>query len=110
MIERPRVDSIGQHAYPHDVVRKPLNTTLRELRVARGKSLRAAAHDLAVDPAYLSRVERGEKPASEAVTQRAADYYEVPREALSLAQGAVPDDVLEILARHPEAVDELRRK
>ena len=44
------------------------------------------------------------------MTRRAADYYDVPREALSLAQGTVPEDVLEILARHPEAVDELRRK
>lgn len=89
---------------------KPLNMTLRELRIARGKSLRAAARDLAIDPAYLSRVERGEKPASEGVTRRAADYYQIPQEELSLAQGTVPDDVLEILARHPEVVDELRRR
>ena len=34
-------------------------------------------------------MERGEKPASEQVLQRAASYYDVPLERLELARGAL---------------------
>jgi transcriptional regulator with XRE-family HTH domain len=89
---------------------RPLHDLLRELRATRGRSLRAAARALDLDPGYLSRVERGEKPASSAMLARAAAYYEVPRELLALSRGNVPDDVVAILQRHPELLDELRRR
>jgi transcriptional regulator with XRE-family HTH domain len=87
-----------------------LHEILRDLRESRGQSLREAARDLEVDPAYLSRIERGTKPASPAVLERASAYYNVPEELLSLSRGVVPADVTAILQSHPELLDELRRR
>jgi transcriptional regulator with XRE-family HTH domain len=88
----------------------PLSELLRELREQQGRSLREAARALEVDPAHLSRVERGSKPASGAILERASSYYEVPRELLALSRGVVPGDVVEVLQRHPELLDELRHR
>lgn len=42
---------------------KPFGETVRVLREAQGLGLRAAAEQLGISPAYLSRIERGrEKP------------------------------------------------
>jgi transcriptional regulator with XRE-family HTH domain len=86
----------------------PLSDLLRELREQQGRSLRQVARALDVDPAHLSRVERGSKPASPAILERASNYYDVPRELLSLSRGVVPGDVVELLQRHPELLEELR--
>jgi len=88
----------------------PLNDLLRDLRERQGRSLREAARALEVDPAHLSRVERGAKPASEAILERAAGYYSIPRELLALSRGVVPADVVELLQRHPELLAELRSR
>ena len=88
----------------------PLNDLLRELRRTQGSSLRQAARALEVDPAYLSRVERGEQPASATVLERASSYYAVPQEMLALSRGEVPEDIVGILQRHPELLDELRER
>jgi transcriptional regulator with XRE-family HTH domain len=72
-------------------------------------SLRGAAKELQVDASYLSRVERGDKSASSGVLDSAAAYYELPREQLELAAGALPPDVAEILRAHPEIIDQLRK-
>lgn len=89
---------------------RPLNELLRELRERNGRSLRAAAKDLEVSPAYLSRVERGQKPASSAMLGRASSYYEVPEELLALSHGVVPHDIVRILQGHPELLEELRSR
>ena len=81
---------------------------LRDLRSSRGQSLREAAEGLRIDPSHLSRLERGEKQASPDLRQRAAHYYEVEDELLTLASGDVPLDIIEILRAHPELIDELR--
>ncbi|HEY7933861.1 MAG TPA: helix-turn-helix transcriptional regulator [Solirubrobacteraceae bacterium] len=88
----------------------PLGDLLRDLRERQGRSLREAARALEVDPAHLSRVERGAKPASSAVLERASSYYSVPRELLALSRGVVPDDVVALLQRHPELIEELRSR
>jgi transcriptional regulator with XRE-family HTH domain len=88
----------------------PLSDLLRDLRERQGRSLREAARALEVDPAHLSRVERGSKPASPAILERASTYYEVPRELLALSRGVVPDDVVEVLQRHPDLLVELRSR
>ncbi len=87
-----------------------LPTLLRSLREARGQSLRGAARELDVDPGYLSRIERGEKRSSLDLQLKAARYYQVPEDQVLLAAGDLPADVIEILKRHPEALDELRRR
>jgi transcriptional regulator with XRE-family HTH domain len=81
---------------------------LRKLRQERGSSLRATARDLKVDPSYLSRLERGEKPASREVLRRASSYYDVPFEEFELAKGNIPEDVVDILRRNPGLVEKLR--
>lgn len=85
-----------------------MNDLLRSLRERQGRSLREAARALEVDPAHLSRVERGSKPASPTILERASTYYEVPQELLALSRGVVPDDVVEVLQRHPDLLGELR--
>jgi transcriptional regulator with XRE-family HTH domain len=89
---------------------RPLPDLLRELREEQGQSLRHAARALDVDAAYLSRVERGSKPASAEMLRRAARYYDIPRELLALSHGEVPDDLVDILQRHPELLEELRSR
>ncbi|MDA0178790.1 helix-turn-helix domain-containing protein [Solirubrobacter phytolaccae] len=88
----------------------PLHDLLRGLRESRGRTLRQAARDLDFDPAYLSRVERGEKPVSGDLLQRASNYYDVPEELLSLSRGVVPQDIIAVLQRHPELLLELRER
>ncbi len=89
---------------------RPLASLLRELRTQQGTSLRGAARDLGVDPAHLSRLERGEKSASDRLIQRASSYYDVSLEELERARGELPPDVVELLLRNPEIIDELREK
>jgi transcriptional regulator with XRE-family HTH domain len=88
---------------------KELAELLREVRESKGVSLRGAARELRVDASYLSRVERGGQNASSAVLERAASYYELPRERLQLAAGELPADIVEILRAHPEIVEQLRK-
>jgi transcriptional regulator with XRE-family HTH domain len=88
---------------------KELAELLRELRESKGISLRGAARDLGVDASYLSRVERGDKKASPSVLDRAASYYELPREDFAFAEGKLPSDIVEILRSHPDLVRQLRK-
>jgi transcriptional regulator with XRE-family HTH domain len=88
---------------------KELAELLRELRESKGISLRGAARDLGVDASYLSRVERGDKKASPSVLDRAANYYELPREDFAFAEGKLPSDIVEILRSHPDLVRQLRQ-
>jgi transcriptional regulator with XRE-family HTH domain len=96
--------------YPEGMESTPLAKLLRDLRARQGSSLRAAARDLGVDPAHLSRLERGGKPASDNMLERAARYYDISLEELERAQGELPDDVVGILLQHPEVIDQLREK
>lgn len=101
----------GNTAYHSgDMEARPLHDLLRELREQQGQSLRQAARALDVNPAHLSRVERGEKPASQAMLARAAQYYAIPQELLALSRGQVPEDIVRLLQTHPELVDELRSR
>jgi transcriptional regulator with XRE-family HTH domain len=90
--------------------KESMNQILRELRSSRGRSLREAAKDLGVAPSHLSRVERGEKVPSAALRERAANYYKVPLEEVHLALGSIPDDIAEIIRRHPEVIAQLRTR
>jgi len=83
---------------------------LRKLREQRGESLRAAASELGVAPSHLSRLERGEKSPSEELRRRAAHYYGVSEDSVTLDEGRIPDDIVQILRMHPEILPELRRR
>jgi transcriptional regulator with XRE-family HTH domain len=83
---------------------------LRQLREQKGSSLRGTAKELGVDPSFLSRLERGKKPASGQLLMKAAQYYNVPVEQLEMASGAVPADVVKILQDHPDLVERIREE
>ena len=102
----------GQHLCIIDHMSKPERVAdlLRSARQAKGESLRSAAKAIGVDPSYLSRVEGGEKAPSEALRERVRSHYDLDRDVLALAAGDVPEDVLVILQRHPEALKELRER
>lgn len=86
----------------------PAANLLRELRRRQDRSLREAAKDLGVAPSQLSRVERGERTLNDEITERVAKYYGVSSDLVLLAEGRLPDDVREILQKHPELLDRLR--
>lgn len=81
---------------------------LRELRQSQDRSLRTTAADLGLAPSYLSRLERGERSCTEQLSQRIANYYGVSPEAIELAEGRVPADIVAILSEHPEELIRLR--
>ena len=87
---------------------KAASDLLRELRTEQGKSLRTAASELGIDASILSRIERGERPASESVSKRLAEFYGVTSSEVALATGRIPQDVIDILLENPELIDELR--
>ncbi len=103
----PKVATLG---YSGLVADDSVAQLLRRLRAEQGRSLRGAARDLGVDPSYLSRVENGERQPSGELEERISSHYGLERDSLDLAAGRVPADVLEILRRHPDALDELRRR
>jgi transcriptional regulator with XRE-family HTH domain len=74
-------------------------------------SLRQVAHRIDVEPAYLSKVERGEvAPPSEATIVRlASDLAEDPDVLLAMA-GKVSGDLQEIIRRRPKLFAELLRE
>ena len=89
---------------------------VRELREGlrrsdRRYSLRQVAQRIGVEPAYLSKIERGEvPPPSEATTARlAAELGEDPDMLLALA-GKVSGDLLEIIRKRPKLFAELLRE
>ncbi len=83
---------------------------LRDLRRRQGHTLRSAAAELGVAPSQLSRMERGERAVGEAAALRLSEYYDVPAEVISLAQGQLPPDIVSILREHPEELERLRSK
>ncbi len=91
-----------------DVVRE-LREELR--RDDRSFSLRQVAHRIGIEPAYLSKIERGEvPPPSEATTVRlASELAQDPDVFLALA-GKVSRDLQEIIRKRPRVFAELLRQ
>jgi transcriptional regulator with XRE-family HTH domain len=83
---------------------------LRELRENKGKSLRSTASELGVNPSYLSRLETGRKAPSPAFLNKVARLYAVPQEMLDLAEGRLPQDIVEIFQENPTLLDEFRQR
>ncbi len=57
----------------------------------------------------MSRLERGQRRLTGDVSKRISDYYGIPEEVLTLAEGRLPEDIQAILLRHPEELNRLRR-
>ena len=90
--------------------------TIREIRERlrrddRRYSVRQVAQRVGIEPAYLSKIERGEvAPPSEATTVRLArELYEDPDVMLALA-GKVSADLQAIIRRRPRLFADLIRQ
>ena len=83
-----------------------------ELRRAdRSFSLRQVAHRIGVEPAYLSKIERGEvPPPSEATTVRLANELAQDPDVFLALAGKVSRDLQEIIRKRPRVFAELIRQ
>ena len=91
---------------------KPFGEVLRELRLAKGVSLRKFAVMANISPTYLSQVEQGKverQPTAERVQRMAELLGENPDELIALA-GRVPRDLPEIIQSEPTEIAELLRE
>ena len=87
--------------------------TVRELAQGQDRafSLRKVAHRVGIEPAYLSKIERGETPPpSEATIRRLAEeLHEEPDLLLAMA-GKVSRDLQDIILHRPQLFAELLRQ
>ena len=90
--------------------------TVRTLRERLRKdnrrfSLRQVAHRIGVEPAYLSKIERGDvAPPSEAATLRLATELDQDPDVLLALAGKVSGDLQEIIRKRPQLFAELIRQ
>ncbi len=93
----------------------PFGAFVRERREALRKtdkrfSLRQVAMRIGVEPAYLSKVERGEQPPpSEATIVKLADEIGEDRDVMLALGGKVSGELQAIIRRRPQAFAELLR-
>lgn len=104
--------SVNPAYYPSKMARThSFGTHLRDLRRSRGVGVKALARAVKVNVAYISRIERGLSPASEAVIRRLAKVLGVSVEPLLIASGHLPPDIRQIFAEYPfEAALALREE
>lgn len=77
---------------------------LRQRRTKAGLSLRALASRLGIDPAYLSRVEKGTVPPSEQLLRGLSGALDWNHDELLLLAGRLPDSLRHFVALEPEKV------
>ena len=90
---------------------KPFGPTLRDMRIAKGYSLRKFAGLIDISPTYLSQVEQGnvDPPTAERVQKMAEILNENADELIALA-GRVPGDLHKIIQKQPTQMPELLRE
>ena len=83
---------------------------LRQLRMARGLTLRSFARKIGVSEAYLSLVERGRMaPPSVEISSRMARVLETDADDFLAAAGRVSPDVAAIILQRPAEMSRLIR-
>ena len=86
-----------------------LGARVRLLREKRGRTAKALARQLGVDPAFFRRIERGVAAAPRLLVRDIAKELDVPEDPLLVLAGHLPEDVDAILCRHPEQALRLLR-
>lgn len=81
-----------------------IHKLVKSRREQLGLSLRSVAGRCQVDPAYLSRVESGAAPPSDALIGRIAEVLAVPVDELLLLAGRLPPSLRTLLKRDPHRV------
>jgi len=66
--------------------------------------MKRLAHDLGISHTYISHIEREKTLPSESLIRKLAAYFDVDAEELLLAAGKFPQDIEEILDKHPREV------
>jgi transcriptional regulator with XRE-family HTH domain/ribosomal protein L37E len=79
---------------------------IRRYRQAAGLSLRELAEIGQINPAYLSRVERGIVPPSDALIRSVADALKIEPESLFLLAGRVPANWQKAISNSPSRIAE----
>ncbi len=79
---------------------------IRRCRQAAGLSLRELAELGQINPAYLSRVERGIVPPSDALIRLVADALKIESESLFLLAGRVPANWQKAISNSPSRIAE----
>jgi len=83
----------------------------RLLENDRNYSLRQVARRVGVEPAYLSKIERGTfAPPSEEVIRRLASELDENPDILLAMAGKVSKDLMEIIVQRPKLISELLRQ
>lgn len=76
----------------------------------RSFSLRQVAGRVGIEPAYLSKIERGDfAPPSEEVIRKLADELEENPDVLLAMAGKVSRELQEVVLKRPELIGELLR-
>jgi transcriptional regulator with XRE-family HTH domain len=84
-----------------------IGAELRRRREARDLKLRELARKIGMQPAYLSKVELGDVPASKDLVHRVAKAMGEDPDALALCAAQITDDLHDIVIKHPEAFSDL---
>ena len=85
-----------------------LGSLIRNRRRELGLTLRAAAQQLGVDPAYLSRVESEKAPPSEHLLRGLAGLLEYNDDELLLLAGKLPPSLQALIEERPQAAAAIR--
>jgi transcriptional regulator with XRE-family HTH domain len=88
------------------LLRHAIGSTLRRLRLERGKTLRDLARESAVSLPYLSEIERGRKEASSEILATLGRALEVPLESVlhEASERLAEHEVVELPVRSDETL------
>lgn len=109
-----RAGNAGSHRVADQPVNEPTSTlggVLREMRRAKGYTLRGFAQAVGISPAYMSVIEQnktGRPPPTARLRSMARALGESPDRLLAMS-GRLSEDVAEIVSREPEATLALLR-
>lgn len=82
--------------------KKEAGSKLRELRKATGLSVFKVGRAIGMSGNYISQIERGERPASDAALVALADLYGMDQKELFGLYGKLPDNEINMIMQMPE--------